>query len=125
MSRLTATIKVLGRLSAKMTPQVFYHGNDMLVVVNELKNSSSGAYTSSATVTAELKKLDGTSLEGANTLAYVSETNGKYQGIISDAASTSGLRNGRLVVIADDGAGIRGVWDFMVHFKTRADEDVD
>lgn len=64
-----------------------YIGNDNLLTVDALTNAATGAYVNNATVTATLKDADGTNVSGQTwplSLAYVSGSNGKYQGVLED-----------------------------------------
>jgi len=65
-----------------------YINNDNLLILDGLKDATPGvdAYVNNATVSAELKDPDGSTVSGAGSIAmsYVTGSDGKYFGVIED-----------------------------------------
>jgi hypothetical protein len=72
-----------------MSLEVLGIGSSNLVRLDALTNTSTGAYVNSATVTFTLKDASGSvvsSLSGVS-MAYVSSSNGRYEGTIPNTAA--------------------------------------
>jgi len=63
--------------------------NDNLIEVDELKDEVAGTFLNAATVTAVLKDAAGATIGSSITLAFVSGSDGKYQGNIPDNLAVS------------------------------------
>ena len=82
---------------------------DMVVEVANLRNQTTNALLSAATVTAELLTLADASVAGATnpfTLAAVSGTEGTYRGTLSNAFATVAGTSYKLKIVANAGAGL-------------------
>lgn len=87
-----------------------YLANDTLLVLDGLLNAVSGNYANSATVVAQVKTSDGVDVGSPITLAYVTASSGKYEGLLDDTVITA---RGRYVVVidADAGGGLNAHWE--------------
>lgn len=90
-----------------------YCQNDNLVTWDKMKSSASNAYVNDATVTMTLKDSAGDPMLGATDVAlvYVTDSDGKYQGVIDstvalvadtsyslELTAESGVKNGFIVL---------------------------
>jgi hypothetical protein len=71
-----------------MSVELISIGSDVLVRLDKLKNASTDAYINSATVTFTLKDSAGAAVQGPTSMGYVAASNGRYEGVITNATST-------------------------------------
>jgi len=72
--------------------QELYRDNDNVFTLDGLKNAVTGVYLNAATVTAQVKDLEGTVVVGSTPLdlGYVAASDGKYR-IVADKALFASL----------------------------------
>lgn len=101
-------------------PLIHYIDNDMVVVLDELQNSD-GLYQNAATVTATLQKEDGTEVTGQTwpvSLVYVTDSDGRYEGILQDTCIlTDGVSY--VLVITAISEGNQSHWELPVEAQIR------
>lgn len=98
-----------------------YKDNDNLIVLDSLYDQGAGAYINDATVTITLTDSADEEVSGQSwplTLSYVSDSNGKYQGVVdADAALTAGARY--LADITAERGTLKGRWKFVAICRDR------
>lgn len=105
-----------------MTTEVIYLSNDNLLIVDAVQDSSDDSYINDATVTCTLKDLDGNAVTGQTfplTLAYVSGSNGKYQGKLEDGLSLTARQAYIAHIDIDAGSDLLANIQLPVVAKTR------
>lgn len=88
--------------------ETIYIDSDNLVTVDALYDNAAAAYVNDATVTMTLKDRAGTEVSGETwpvTLSYVSGSNGKYQGTLSDTLTLSRGKTYEVTISVNGGAG--------------------
>ena len=110
IGRFDVAPAILGWLTM---PRYIYINEDNDVVLSGVRESYSGDYVTSATVTADLKNQYGTAVASAVSLSYVSGTDGDYRGTI-DKDSVASLTAGEdyyveVTVTAGEVEGFRRV----------------
>ena len=94
----------MGRLEVK------YIGSDVLARLSGLKDSSTGGWVNTATVTGQVKDQAGANVGGAITFSYLASSNGNYEGLLPDDLGLTEHVNYVLEVTADDGVGRKAFW---------------
>jgi hypothetical protein len=94
---------------------IFWVGNDNLIRLVDLVDQIGGdeatpAAVLTATVTAQIKNAAGTNVGTAITLAFVTGTNGDYEGVAADTLALVDGADYTVEVTADDGPNRRGFW---------------
>lgn len=97
-------------------------GNDNLLVLDGLQDEASGDYLNGASVSAVLVDESGTQVQGQTwplSLAYVTGSQGRYQGVLED---TLALQHGQRYIaqVTADAAGLRGYWEVPVTARRRS-----
>ncbi len=101
-------------------PLVFFRGNDMVVELDALKDAIANTFANAATVTFTLfDRADDSIIQGPTTMAYVSASDGKYQGTVEDSLSLSIGKNYYIEVDADAGSDDIAKWRLQVDVKHR------
>jgi len=93
--------------------ETIYIDSDNLVTLDALYDSAAAAYVNDATVTVTLTDRAGNEVSGETwpvTLSYVSGSDGKYRGTLTDSLSLSANKRYTAKVTADGGAGKKMVW---------------
>ena len=72
-----------------MSLEVISIGSDNLVRLDQLTNASTGAYINNATVTFTLKDSSGNIILSAQPMNYVAASNGRYEGTIPNANTST------------------------------------
>lgn len=101
-------------------------GNDQTVELQALKDEVSGDFINNATVTARLKTMAGVDVAGETwpiTLAYVTNTDGNYRGLLEDGLTLSNLTRYIVEIRADAGADLIGFWRFTVTARYRTPDN--
>jgi len=96
---------------------IIYLSNDNLLSIEGLKNSSSGSFMNSATVTATLKDSGGTSVTGQTfpiTLSYITATNGNYQATLEDTLNMVADNIYTATITATSSGGLYAQWDLQL-----------
>lgn len=105
---------------------VYFIENDMVFEVLNLVDSETGDFVDDATVTAELKNIDDTTVTSVNvtfpiTLLYVGGSNGIYRGVaqgLDEGEVTLGHRYVVEITVTDS-AMSKAVWKIDVIMKKR------
>lgn len=92
-----------------------YAGNNSIEVLLEgLKNASSGSYINDATVTVTIYESDGTTeVTGVSwpvTMTYVTSSNGNYRGIVSADSNIVACTKYKIKISATDSNSNKGEW---------------
>jgi hypothetical protein len=87
-----------------MSLEVLAITSDNLVRLDSLTNTSSGAYINTATVTFTLKDSKGTALITNSAMAWVSGSNGRYEGTIPYTQALTANAQYTIEVTATSGA---------------------
>ena len=103
--------------------EIYYVGNDNVIVLDELTNSATAAYINDATVTVTVKDSAGVNVVGETwplAMGYVSASNGKYRAVLQDTLS---MTADRAYVAHIDAAGdsLTGHWEVPVRAATRVE----
>lgn len=94
-----------------------YLSNDNLLSIEGLKNSSSGSFMNTATVTATLKDSSGTSVSGQTfpiTLSYIVATDGNYQATLENTLSMVEGSIYTATISATSSGGLYAEWDLQL-----------
>ena len=106
-----------------MTTQItIYRGNDNLVEnPTPMTRSSTGAYVNDASVTMTLKDSNGDAVVGASalSLAYVSDSNGRYQGTLPSSLTLTAGATYTLEITATSGS-TTAFWTLSVNVVNRS-----
>lgn len=95
--------------------------NTNVLQLEGLKNSLTGAFLNSATVTVTVKGPDGVNVSGETwplTMDYVTSSNGNYRGILAHSLPFT-KREYVAHVDANGGAGLIGHWEFAFKPQVR------
>lgn len=88
-------------------------GNDNLIILDQLKDESTGSFVNNATVTVEsITDSSGNTISGVTfpiSMSYVTGSNGKYQGILEETASLTDYTRYTVTIKAVQGASV-GLW---------------
>lgn len=102
--------------------EVLYYQNDNLITVDELKDTATGAYLNTATVTlTAIQDAAGATVSGETfpkTLAYVASSNGKYQAVVDKLLAVSPGR-AYTAVIDVVSASLDGHWELPLACSVR------
>ncbi len=99
--------------------QVIFIANDNLIQVIGLKDSTTGAFQNSATVTANIFDKDDALIDGPIAMAYLAASNGNYQGTIEDTVAfvKNVLYTAKIDV--DAGGGLKAHWELPLRARIR------
>ena len=103
-------------------PDIIYKDNDNLLVLEELKNSATGSYLNTATVTlTAIRDAAGAVVSGETfpkTMSYVVASNGKYQASVDKAIAIVVGRQYTAIIDAT-ATGIDGHWEIPLVARVR------
>lgn len=95
--------------------------------MSSLVNPRTGSYVNDAVVTVSVTDRTGTTLTGPHAMDYISDSDGRYVGIIP--IITDSFDGQRVIVVveatAGSGYGFYGKWQEPVIFDTRRATDLD
>lgn len=108
-----------------MARTAFYQ-NDNIIEVDKLYDNVADDYVNNATVNVTVKDLDGAEVSGQSwptQLAYVADSDGKYQATISDSVAFTRDTEYVAELSADGGAGKLAAWSFRFQVRERTAGD--
>lgn len=101
--------------------ETIYIDSDNLLTLDALYDNAGASYVNDATVTVTLLDMAGSEVSGETwpvSLSYVSGSDGKYRGTLTDTLSLSANKRYTAKVTADGGAGKKRTW-YVAALATR------
>lgn len=102
-------------------PLRVYIDNDNMLTLDGLANAATDAYVNNATVAVTVTDRDGNEIVGETwplTLNYVAASNGTYRATLQDTLTLT-HKEGLLLHITADGAGLQAAWELYAVALTR------
>lgn len=101
---------------------VIFEDNDMLIEIDELRDSADNSYLNAATVTTTLKDSDGVAVTGGAgwpvSMNYVAASNGKYQGVVDNDLALDDGDTGTVEITAVEGT-LEAFWELSFTCRRR------